>query len=58
MIGVDEREAHGATIYNAILYFGPDGGLLGKHRKLMPTGAERTGLGIRRRLDADRSSTP
>jgi nitrilase len=42
VIGVDERELHGSTIYNATLYFGPDGTLLGKHRKLMPTGSERT----------------
>ena len=40
-IGVNEREPHGSTIYNTILYFGPDGRLLGKHRKLMPTGGER-----------------
>jgi nitrilase len=46
VIGVDEREPHGATIYNAVLYFGPDGRLLGKHRKLMPTGSERTVWGM------------
>jgi nitrilase len=46
IIGVDEREPHGATIYNTTLYFGPDGGLLGKHRKLMPTGSERTVWGM------------
>jgi len=42
-IGVNERDADGraATIYNTLLYFGPDGTLLGKHRKLMPTGPER-----------------
>jgi nitrilase len=37
--GVNERE--GGTLYNTILYFAPDGALLGKHRKLMPTGGER-----------------
>jgi nitrilase len=37
--GVNER-ARG-TIYNTLLYFGPDGALLAKHRKLMPTGGER-----------------
>jgi nitrilase len=42
VIGVQEREPHGATIYNTMLYFGPDGRLLSKHRKLMPTGSERT----------------
>ncbi len=42
-IGVNERDADGraATIYNTLLYFGPDGTLLGKHRKLMPTSPER-----------------
>jgi len=46
VIGVEEREPHGYTIYNTILYFGPDGSLLGKHRKLMPTGSERTVWGM------------
>ena len=43
-IGVIERETEGdqATVYCTILYFGPDGTLLGKHRKLKPTGSERT----------------
>jgi nitrilase len=38
-IGVNERD--GGTIYNTLLYFSPDGALVGKHRKLMPTGGER-----------------
>jgi len=42
VIGVQEREPHGTTIYNTVLYFGADGALLGKHRKLVPTGSERT----------------
>ena len=42
VLGVDEREPHGTTIYNTILYFGPDGKIIDKHRKLMPTGSERT----------------
>ncbi|MFN2595418.1 MAG: carbon-nitrogen hydrolase family protein [Actinomycetota bacterium] len=41
VMGVNERELHGATLYNTLLYFGPNGELIGKHRKLMPTGAER-----------------
>lgn len=43
MIGVVERdqEFSGSTLYNSIVYVGPEGELLGKHRKLMPTGAER-----------------
>jgi nitrilase len=39
VIGVIERE-HG-TCYCTVLFFGPDGHLLGKHRKLMPTAMER-----------------
>jgi nitrilase len=39
VIGVIEREA--GTCYCTVLFFGPDGSLLGKHRKLMPTALER-----------------
>jgi len=42
-IPVNERD--GGTIYNTILYFGPDGAFLAKHRKLMPTGGERLAWG-------------
>ena len=38
-IGVNERDR--GTLYNTLLFFAPDGSLLGKHRKLMSTGAER-----------------
>ncbi len=40
-VGVSERDAAGATLYNALLHFAPDGTLAGRHRKLMPTGGER-----------------
>jgi nitrilase len=39
VIGVIERE--GGTLYCTVLFFSPDGRLLGKHRKLMPTAMER-----------------
>lgn len=42
-IGVIERDSEysHSTVYCTALYFGPDGTLLGKHRKLKPTGSER-----------------
>ena len=42
-IGVIERDAarSSGTVYCTLLYFGPDGRLLGKHQKLKPTAGER-----------------
>ncbi len=39
VIGVIERD--GGTLYCTVLFFSPEGRLLGKHRKLMPTAMER-----------------
>jgi len=40
IIEQDDAGSHG-TLYCTTLYFGPDGRILGKHRKLKPTGTER-----------------
>jgi nitrilase len=56
VIGINERnaEASDATLYNTIIYIDESGALLGKHRKLIPTGAERLvwGQGDGSTLDA------
>ena len=43
VLGVTERDTKFSegTLYCSVLYFGPDGTLLGKHRKFKPTAAER-----------------
>ncbi len=46
VLGVNERESERpGTLYNTMLYLGPSG-LLGRHRKLMPTQHERLFHGI------------
>lgn len=42
-VGVVERDStySGGTLFCTLVYIGPDGALLGKHRKLKPTAAER-----------------
>ena len=41
VIGVTEKDKTSDTLYCTLLYFAPSGELLGKHRKLKPTAAER-----------------
>lgn len=40
-MGVSERDARSATLYNSNIIVSPEGELLTNHRKLKPTGAER-----------------
>ena len=40
-LGVTEKERLGGSLHCSLLYFGKNGALLGKHRKLKPTGLER-----------------
>ncbi|PAV29698.1 nitrilase [Virgibacillus profundi] len=43
IMGITERDSKWSdtTLYCTVLFFSPDGKLLGKHRKLKPTGSER-----------------
>jgi nitrilase len=43
VMGISERDRDGSrsSLYNTLLYIDPTGVLLGKHRKLVPTGGER-----------------
>ena len=41
IVGVTERVRSG-TLYNSLVYLSPEGEVVGVHRKLMPTGGERT----------------
>lgn len=41
VIGVNEKDTVSGSMYCSMLYFGPDGSYLGKHRKIKPTAQER-----------------
>ena len=56
VVGVDER--HGSSLYNTLLWFSPDGELGHRHRKLMPTGGERTVCGYGDGSTLDVVTTP
>jgi nitrilase len=56
-VGVNERGDSG-TLYNAQLMFSPTGELIGKHRKLMPTGGERLVWGMGDGSDLEVYVTP
>jgi len=42
-MGVNEKNSEGSdsSLYNTLLYIGPDGSVMGRHRKLIPTAGER-----------------
>jgi len=54
-MGVNEKnsEASNSTLYNTLLYLGPGGEILGKHRKMIPTGGERLVWGRASGCDLD-----
>ncbi len=52
-IGVSERDAVSATLYNSNIIFSPEGEIISVHRKIKPTGAERVVWG-----DADKNYFP
>jgi nitrilase len=47
VMGIDERDSVSrGTLYNSLLYFSPEGDVIHRHRKLMPTFTERTVWGF------------
>ena len=58
MIGVNERDLPGGTVYNTVLTFRPDWGAPGRHRKLMPTQGERLVWGMGDGSDLRVTDTP
>ena len=57
-VAIGVTEIDGGTLYNTLVYLGPDGRLLQRHRKLMPTGGERTVWGMGDGSDLGVVSTP
>lgn len=59
-IGINEinSEASGASLYNTLLYISHEGVVLGRHRKLIPTAAERLVWGRGNGGDLDVYDTP
>jgi nitrilase len=45
-VSVGVNELDGSTLFNTQLMFAPDGSMIGRHRKLMPTGGERLVWGM------------
>lgn len=41
VVGINEKDTVSGSMYCSMLYFGPDGKYLGKHRKIKPTAQER-----------------
>ncbi len=58
VIGVVERNGISGTLYCSLLYFAPSGKLIGRHRKLKPTAAERIIWGEGAGDDLDVYPTP
>jgi nitrilase len=48
VIGINKRDSlfSGTTLFNAVVVIGPDGTILNRHRKLMPTNPERMVWGM------------
>jgi predicted amidohydrolase len=59
VIGINERDTVSrGTLYNTLLYLSPEGDVVHKHRKLMPTFTERTVWGFGDGSDLDVLETP
>jgi nitrilase len=44
--GINEISSDSSTLYNTVLVIGPDGTIINRHRKLMPTNPERMVWGL------------